>query len=270
MSTTEAGTPQDGLEAALAAAEARVEAAQREAAAVSRELKKARAAAAVGQVRDLRRALTAAVEGAQSLAQAAKEAEAAYAFDETDHLASGAYARELLAAAADVGLAVVEDDDRLLCYPSLVRVLPGDAALDIDRRRERRLRPSTVVGVLAAAQARPPKGKPEALLESLVAAYELLAQGADRPDPVLRLDALWSALTMLPGAARDYSKPEFARDLYLLDQSATVTTRSGRTLRFHASSGTRGAGVLTTVAKTGQQQRYWGVSFTAGQVRDRE
>jgi transposase-like protein len=157
---------------------------------------------------------------------------------------------------------VVEDDDRLLCYPSLVRVLPGDAALDIDRRRERRLRPSVVVASLAAAQARPPKGKPEALLESLVAAYELLAAREGRPDPVLRLDALWQVLTMLPGAARDYSKPEFARDLYLLDQSGTVTSRSGRTLRFHASSGTRGAGVLTTVARTGQQQRYWGVSFT--------
>ena len=255
--------PHDGLEAALAATEARVEAAQREAAAVNRELKKARSAAAVGQVRDLRRALAAAAEVAQSLAQAAKEAEASHAFDETDHLASGAYARELLDAAAEAGLAMVEDDDRLLCYPSLVRVLPADAVIEVDRRRERRLRPSVVVGVLATAQARPPKGKPEALLESLAAAYELLAARDERPDPVLRLDALWQALTMLPGAARDYSKPEFARDLYLLDQSGTVTTRSGRTLRFHASSGTRGAGVLTTVAKTGQQQRYWGVSFSA-------
>ena len=262
MTTTEVGVPQRGLEAALAAAEARVEAAQREAARAGRELKTARSAAAGGQVRDLRRALAAAVEAARSLAGVVEEAEASYSFDETDHLASGAYARELLEAAAAAGLAMVEDDDRLLCYPSLVRVLPGDAALEIDRRRERRLRPSVVVTLLAAAQARPPKGKSAALLESLAAAYELLAERHDRPDPVLRLDALWQVLTMLPGAAREYSKPEFARDLYLLDQSGTVTTRSGRTLRFHASSGTRGAGVLTTVARTGQQQRYWGVSFT--------
>lgn len=263
MATTEADLPQHGLEAALAATEARVEAAQREAVRVNRDLKTARSAVAGGQVRDLRRVLAAAVEAAESLAAAVKEAEASYSFDETDHLASGAYARELLDAAAAAGLVMVEDDDRLLCYPSLVRVLSGDAALDIDRRRERRLRPGVVVGVLAAAQARPPKGKSAALLESLAAAYELLAERQDRPDPVLRLDALWQVLTMLPGAARDYSKPEFARDLYLLDQSGTVTTRSGRTLRFHASSGTRGAGVLTTVAKTGQQQRYWGVSFSA-------
>ena len=253
----------DGMEAALAAAEAAVEAAQREAAVAVRELKKARAAAAVGQVRDLRRALGAATDAAQSLSAAAQQAQDVWSFDETDHLASGAYARELLDAAADAGLAMVEDDDRLLCYPSLVRVLPGDAALDIDRRRERRLRPSVVVAALGAAQARPPKGKPAALLESLQSAYELLAAREQRADPVLRLDALWQALTMLPGSGRDYSKPEFARDLYLLDQSGIVTTKSGRTLRFHASSGTRGAGVLTTVAQTGQQQRYWGVSFSA-------
>ena len=255
---------QDGLEAALTATEERVEAAQREAAAAGRELKRARTAAAAGQVRDLRRALAAAVDAGHALTKAAEDAQASYSFDESDHLASGAYARELVRAAGEAGLAVVEDDDRLLCYPSLVRVLPGDAALDIDRRRERRLRPSVVVAALAAAQDRPPKGKPEALLESLVAAYELLAAQESRPDPVLRLDALWKVLTMLPGAARDYSKPEFARDLYLLDQSGVTTTRSGRALRFHASSGTRGAGVLTTVAKTGQQQRYWGVSFSVG------
>ena len=246
----------------MAATEAHVGAAQREAATLNRALKAARSAAVGGQVRYLRRALAAAAQASRSLAQAATEAEASYSFDETGHLASGAYARELLDAAAAAGLAMVEDDDRLLCYPSLVRVLPGDAALDIDRRRERRLRPSVVVGVLAAAGARPPKGRPDALLESLASAYELLAGRHDRPDPVLRLDALWQVLTMLPGAAREYSKPEFARDLYLLDQSGTVTTRSGRMLRFHASSGTRGAGVLTTVAKTGQQQRYWGVSFS--------
>ena len=44
---------------------------------------------------------------------------------------------------------------------------------------------------------------------------------------------------------------------------ASVTAKAGRALRWHASSGTRTAGVITTVARTGQQQRYWGVSFTA-------
>ena len=74
---------------------------------------------------------------------------------------------------------------------------------------------------------------------------------------------IYRLLTLLPGQAREYTRPEFARDLYLLDSSGLTETRDGRGLRWHASTGTRGAGVLTTVAKTGQQQRYWGVSFTA-------
>lgn len=251
----------DGFEAALAATEDSIDAAQKVAAAAVRELKKARAGASQGQVRDLRKTLAAAETAATELAAAARAAAASYDFDETEHLASGGYAKELLAVAAEQGVAMFEEDERLLCYPSLLRVLPGDAAVEIDKRKERRLRPSVVVSALAAAQGRPPRFRPEPFLESLAAAYDLLAARQDKPDPVLRLDAVWSALTLLPGQAREYTKPEFARDLYLLDQSGVTRTKGGRTLRWHASTGTRGAGVLTTVAKSGQQQRYWAVSF---------
>ena len=68
---------------------------------------------------------------------------------------------------------------------------------------------------------------------------------------------------MLPGQRGQYSKQEFARDLYLLDQSGlTSTPRSRRELRWSASTGTKGSGVLTTVARSGQRQQYWGISFT--------
>jgi hypothetical protein len=79
---------------------------------------------------------------------------------------------------------------------------------------------------------------------------------------VVRLLDVYGVLTLLPGQSRDYSKAEFARDLYLLDQSGqNVVGSSGRRLRWAASSGTRGSGVLTTVARSGQQQRYWGIAF---------
>lgn len=251
-----------GLEAALVTTQERVDAALRSAAVVSRELKKARTSAIGGQVRDLRKALDAAVVASEELSSVAYEARASYELDENAYLSSGEFTSELLSEAEAQGVAMFAEDDRLLCYPSLLRVLPGDAAIEIDRRRERRLRPSVVVAALAAAQSRPPRFKAEPFLESLAGAYALLAEPEDKPDPVLRLDAVWSVLTLLPGQAREYSRPEFARDLYLLDQSGVARTKAGRALRWHASSGTRGAGVLTTVAKTGQQQRYWGVSFS--------
>ena len=55
---------------------------------------------------------------------------------------------------------------------------------------------------------------------------------------------------MLPGSARDYSRQELARDLYLLDQSGVTTTKDGRVLRLPASALTRGSGVLRTVTRT--------------------
>jgi hypothetical protein len=160
-----------------------------------------------------------------------------------------------------------EEDDRLLCYPSLLRVLPGEVAVEIDKARERRLRPSVLVDLLARAQERPPRFKAEAFLDSVRAAYELVVAGeGKKADGVVRLIDIWSVLTMLPGQRGQYSKQEFARDLYLLDQSGiTMTARSPRQLRWSASTGTKGAGVLVTVARNGQQQRYWGVSFSAGE-----
>ena len=249
----------DGLEAALRATQADTEAVLRAAAALSKELRRARGSAVTGVVRDVRKALDAAVTLGDELAAATRQARVAFDVDEVDYLSSGGYAKELLALAASRGVAMFEEDERLLCYPSLLKLLPGDAALEIDRRREKRLRPSVVVDALAAAQQRPPRFKAEPFLESLAGAYALLARDSTG---VQRLTDVWEVLTLLPGQARDYTRPEFARDLYLLDQSAVATTKAGRTLRWHASSGARGAGVLTTVAKSGQQQRYWGISFT--------
>jgi len=258
----------DTFEAALTTTERGVDAALRTVAAASRELRKARLSAKNGQVRDLRKALSAAEAAAAALAEETHATRNGFDFDEHEYLASGGYAKELLTAAGSAGVAMFEEDECLLCYPSLVRVLPGDGAVEIDRARERRLRPSVLIGLLAAAQERAPRFKAESFLDSLRAAYELaVAREQKKPDAVVRLVDVWSILTLLPGQAREYTKQEFARDLYLLDQSGvTSTPRSGRQLRWSASTGTKGSGVLTTVARSGQQQRYWGVSFTADQA----
>jgi hypothetical protein len=246
------GTAHDGAEGAL-----------KSAGGLTRELRKAKAAAATGQVRELRRALDAAAGLAAELSAQVQHVRDGYDIDETTYLASGDYAKELMATASEHGVAMFEEDERLLCYPSIVRVVPGDSVVEIDRRRERRLRPSVLVGLLAAAQQRPPKFRAEQFLESLLTGYDLVIARADKkPDAVARLVDIWAVLTLLPGQGKEYTRPEFARDLYLLDQRGTGQARDGRTLRWHASSGTRTAGVLTTVARTGQQQRYWGVSFT--------
>ncbi len=251
-----------GLEGALAQAEREVDAAAKAVAGLGRELKKARAAAASGQVRELRKVLDTARTLAAEVAGQVENAAAAYDVDETELLSSGAYAKELLAAAEAAGVAMFEDDDRLLCYPSIVRVLPGELALEIDRRRARGLRPSVVVDQLGRAQRAGPRFRAAPFHASLVGAYDLVVAGQGKPPgTVVRLVDVYAALTLLPGQSREYTKAEFARDLYLLDQSGSKESGSGRRLRWAASSGTRGAGVLTTVTRNGQQQRYWGIAF---------
>jgi hypothetical protein len=260
-----AGEQPGTFEATVGATEREVEGALRTATSTVRELKRSLAAARTGQVRDLRKALAAVASSAAGLADECRALAEGFDFDEQAYLSSGAYVKELLAAAEARGLAIVEDDDRLLCYPSLLRVLPGDAAIEVDKVRDRRLRPSVLVAALTRAQERGPRFKAETFLDSLRSAYELLVASGDKHvDAVLRLVDIWSVLTMLPGQRGQYSKQEFARDLYLLDQSGvTSTSRSPRVLRWAASTGTKGAGTLVTVARNGQQQRYWGISFTS-------
>jgi hypothetical protein len=252
-----------GFEGALARAESDAESALRSGAALGRELKRARHAAALGNVRDLRRALNTAVDLLGELSDQVEAAAAGYDVDEAELLASGGYAKELLAVAAEAGVSIFEEDDRLLCYPSIVRFLPGDLALEVDRRRVRNLRPSVVIAQLARAQQAGPRFKAEPFLASLLRAYEcVVAQQGKALGAVVRLLDVYGVLTLLPGQAREYTKSEFARDLYLLDQTGVTTVGStGRRLRWAASTGTRQAGVLSTVAKSGQQQRYWGVAF---------
>lgn len=253
------------LETALAATEEHVDAALKATAALTRELKKCKTGAARGQLRDLRRALNAAAALATEAARVTERTAGSFELNDQDYLSSGAYSKELLEAAAAQDVSMFEADERLLCYPSLIRVLASDAAVEIDRRREKRLRPSVLIGLLAQAQARPPRFKPEPFLESLEIAYDLVRSTEQRHDgAVVRLVEVWRVLTLLPGQQRDYTQPEFARDLYLLDASGRTAAKSGRVLRWQASTGTRGAGTLTTVASSGQQQLYWGISFTDG------
>ena len=234
------------------------------AAAVTRELRKALSGAKNGQVREARRALAAAHAASASLVGETRTLSDGFDPDEQAYLASGGYVKELLAVAQARGVRIFEEEDRLLCYPSLLRVLPGDAAVEIDKVRERRIRPTVLVDLLARTQDRAPRFKAEAFLDSLRAGYELVvASEGMKDDGVIRLVDIWSVLTMLPGQRGQYSKQEFARDLYLLDQSGiTRTARNSRELRWSASTGTKGSGVLVTVARSGQRQHYWGVSFT--------
>jgi hypothetical protein len=263
-------TTTDTLEGALARTEAATEVTLKAAAAVTSALKRARAAAKAGSLRDLRAALESAEQAAVTLRQEADQTRRGWVFDEESYFGSGAYLRELLATAEQMGVAIHERDERLYAYPSLIRVLPADRAIQIDRTRERRIRPSVVVEHLRERQRRPPQFRPEAFLQSLFAAYVTLAEAQrgrakGAANPVIRLRDIYRLLTLLPGQRREYSEQEFARDLYLLDQSGELVTSRGDVLGFEASTGAKSeSNVLTVVTQSGHEKRYYGITFSKG------
>ena len=253
----------DSLENALASFERETAAAVKGLSAALREVKKLQAAAAHGQMRDLRNGLDTTSRLADQAADTVRDLRGAWTFDEAEYFANGSFAKEVLALGEAEDLRAVESDERILSFPVIVQISAGDTTVAIDKVRERRVRPSLLVRRLKALQASPPRFKAEPFLEALAAAYDLsLASAGLRPGSVTRVVELYAVLTLMPGAAREYTKQEFARDLYLLDQSAVVTCRDGRTLAFPASALTRAGATLSTVTRAGQPKIYAGISFT--------
>ena len=251
-----------GLEEALSQFEREATGAARTLAAALREVKKVQAAAAVGDLRALRNGADTAARLAAQAAEAATDLKQSWTFDDTAHFETGAFTKEVLAIAAAEGLSAFESDLRILSYPAIVQISATDASVLVDKRRERRVRPSVLVRMLKLLQQRPPRFRAEAFLESLASAYDLVVSATGgRAGSTVKLIDVYGVLTLMPGAAREYSKQEFARDLYLLDQSGVVTTRTGRTLALPASALTRGGGLLTTVTSSGQPKVYAGITF---------
>ena len=86
--------------------------------------------------------------------------------------------------------------------------------------------------------------------------------------PTVRLSEIYEMFTpavLLPGSNREYGRADFARDLYLLDTSGVSKTRSGATVSFPASTGTRTPNqqdIFSFVSPEGRVVNYYGIRFT--------
>jgi hypothetical protein len=223
-------------------------------------------AAQVGDIGAIDRNAQKLNDAAQAAVQEAANAGSAWPFsaqDEERFLQDG-YAIELLAAAENAGLKMQPRDGLLVSYPFIVRIMPADRAVRINKTRFTELRPSRLVAKLKADQNRKARAAVQPFLEALHSAYELVTakhgEGASVP-----LTRMYRAFTMLPGSAADYSRDDFARDLFSLDRSGVTQTRSGARLSLPASTGTRSPGsVFICVAPDGEVVTYYAIRFTEG------
>ncbi|MBI4311599.1 MAG: hypothetical protein HY681_07430 [Chloroflexi bacterium] len=254
------------LEQALAQTEGDTEQTLKAAEGVVRSLRRLRAATKTGNLRELRTSLETGERALASLRQQFSNTRDGWQFDDLKHFEGGGFARELMELAKRSGLSILERDDRLYCYPSLLRVSTADRSVYIDRKREGKVRPSFLVTHLKELQKKPPRFRPEPFLASLYAAYAKVVAAQPRmllqDGPVVPLLDLYELLTLLPGQAREYTKQEFARDIFLLHRSGVETTKTGARVTFPISRGVAGK-TLSVVDESGEERRYFGIAFTA-------
>ncbi len=182
--------------------------------------------------------------------------------EEEEQYLKEAFAAEVIEAARVEGLQVQRRDEGLVVFPSILRILPGERAVKINRSKVPGIRPSRLARVLKAIQARKPKATAEAFLEVLHRAYRLLA-GAEYGKTVA-LAAIYETLTLLPGTSAGFDATDFVRDLFLLDRSGVSATRSGAAYSLPASTGTKAAkGTYAFVAPDGETVTYYGIRFAS-------
>jgi len=255
------------LEKALAKTEADVDASLKAANSVVSSLKRLRGVIKTGSLRELRKTIDSAEQALAALKQQFSNTKDGWNFDTESYIASKAFTDEIMAMSESFGVRIFEQDERLYCYPFLIRIIPNELAIQIDKTKEKRLRPSTLVSHLKELQNKPVRFRPEMFLESLFSAYETLIRSRGKGQVgkgiVLTLREIYRLLTLLPGQTKEYSLQEFARDIYLLDQSGVNKTKNDFVIRLPASTGTRSAtGTIRVITREGQDKPYYGISFT--------
>lgn len=254
----------NGLEKALAKTETDVDATLKAANAVVSSLKRFRSVIKTGSLRELKKTMDSAEQAIAALKQQFSNTKDGWNFDTENYIASKEFLNEILEMSQSLGVKISELDERLYCYPFLIRILPNELAVQIDKTKDKRLRPSTLVSHLKALQNKPVKFKPEMFLESLFSAYEILIKSRGRDGIVVTLREIYRLLTLLPGQTKEYSLQEFARDIYLLDRSDITMTKKGyRVTLPGVSSGMKGTtAAIRVITQEDQDKRYYGISFS--------
>jgi hypothetical protein len=189
------------------------------------------------------------------------------------------YEAELLSVANEKQLKIYPRDNSLICFPSILRTIPSDKRVRIDKTNVTGIRPTYLVADLKIRQEKKSDFGSQTFLESLYRAYQ--KSGGNRQQgtlggnpyagPAVRLSEIYDTFILTPsGSNREYGRADFTRDLYLLDTSGVSKTRSirnkpGAAVALPASTGPKGGSqqnIFSFVSPEGRVVNYYGISFT--------
>ncbi len=242
---------------------------EKQAKAVLKRVQSLRKRAADGDIAQTAGALAQMPALATQLAQAATDAQATLTYDLPAAMADGRYLQELQSTASARNVVLTERDGRLSAFPVMLRLEPKLAGVRVGRKLERRVRPSVLLDMLRKAQATS-RFDAARFLGQLAGAYAILARiaqpGWERQrvgtGPVVALADIYELLTMLPAAAADYPREEFACDLLRLDRLPDTSTKDGLRFTLPASTGSKGSKRLSIFDETGEERIFVGLRFT--------
>jgi hypothetical protein len=250
------------FERACADTQRAADAAGKAATGVKRAAEQLAKAAAEGDIAKIRRSIDLLVEAERISRQETVNATTVWPFspDAEVELLRSSYVDEVIRAATDRGLRISRQDDHLVAFPSLIRIVPEQGIVRVDKTRVSALRPTLLVDLLLKRQNQRPRFRPEQFIEALHAAYRLVIEGKQLSGTTLA--EVYKVFTLLPGSSSDYSTSDFTRDVFLLDRSGVERTKSGALLRLPASTGTKGSkGVFAISGPAGEQVTYYGIKF---------
>ena len=236
---------------------------------LARLLQKAAKIGNITAIKRNQRNLEAALEVLTQTATNAVQSWPFEAGEEEQYLRDG-YAAELRSAASVRGLEIHERDGRMVSHPSIVRILPGERAVRIDKKKVSTIRPSHLTGILLLNQKKSSGYPVGSFLESLYKVYLelLIEEPSDRlvkggPARVVPLARVYKMFTSRPRSGLEYTSIDFARDIYQLETSENTKTKSGASVSFPSSTGTKSVReVFTFVGPDGQDLQYYGVLFS--------
>ena len=230
-------------------------------------MRRLRTAAKTGDVRQLRDAQARLDTDRPGMDAAVRTVCDSWPFSDAQEAAylRDAYAAELVRVAAERGIDIFERDGRLLAFPAVLRIDAGARKVRINKRQLASLRPSALVAVLKAIQAKGAGFSAQSFIAVLCRAWRVHARAAGDRSPQVGLLDIHETLTLLPWARKEYDLTEFGRDLLLLDESGVrnvLVERNNYELSWlRASTSSKGGRFVSTVDRAGQQVGYAAIEF---------
>jgi hypothetical protein len=226
------------LEARLVSLEVQIEGTENAIAALATTLKRLKKAVGSGHLTEMNKNLPLIAQRAEEVRTVTLALSDASRADLTKHLEHG-YVTELLQEAKAQGVHLIERDGRLFCFPLSITISAGDAIVRLGKKKVRRLRPKSLVALLATMQGERLRFNPRKFLDAIYQVYrrlqgdiwERLESGLG---PAMPLVDIHEVFTLLPGS--NYSLEEFGRDLLLLARQPDLRTRDGYSFQFPGST----------------------------------